>query len=355
LLLVPLFTALAPPAAHAAQSGDFVGLVDVGGGRRMYLECRGAGSPTVVLVAGLRGCAEDWNIAGKPGPRVFPVGARFTTVCAYVRPGTPVGQKPSRSDPVPQPTTAGAAVADLHALLTAAGEAGPYVLVAHSYGGLIGRLYASTYPDEVSGLVLVDTLSEGLRDAETPEQWAIQRKLIEGDVREGVAQYPALETIDVDRSFDQVHAAAPLRPLPPVVLSADRGWGPQVPSMIAAGTLPADVPRISATSPMPRRRRRRRNSRVSWRTPSTSPRRTAATRSTRSNLNSSSTQFARSSKPRAGGLIASRRDDDGPERKRLRRRDGHVRLVPNSEVRCPDQRRSASDWSLQSATSALLN
>ncbi len=55
LLLVPLVTALDPAAAHATQSGDFTGLVDVGGGRKMYLECRGSGSPTVVLVAGLRG------------------------------------------------------------------------------------------------------------------------------------------------------------------------------------------------------------------------------------------------------------------------------------------------------------
>jgi pimeloyl-ACP methyl ester carboxylesterase len=116
------------------------------------------------------------------------------------------------------------------------------VLTAHSYGGLIARLYAITYPDDVSGLVLVDALSGGLQDAETPEQWAIQRKLIEGDVREGVAEYPALERIDVDRSFDQIRAAAPLLQLPLIVLSADRGWGPQVPSMIAAGALPADVP-----------------------------------------------------------------------------------------------------------------
>jgi pimeloyl-ACP methyl ester carboxylesterase len=243
LLVVPLVTALDPPAAHARQSGDFAGLVDVGGGRKMYLECRGKGSPTVVLVAGLRGSGADWNIAEKPGPRVFREIAKFTRVCAYDRPGTPVDNKPSRSDPVPQPTTAGTAVADLHALLTAAGEAGPYVLVGHSYGGLIGRLYASTYPGDVSGLVLVDALSEGLEDAETPEQWAIQRKLIEGEVRDSVAQYPALETIDVDRSFDQVRTAPPLRRLPLIVLSADRGWGPQVPSMIAAGTLPADVPR----------------------------------------------------------------------------------------------------------------
>jgi pimeloyl-ACP methyl ester carboxylesterase len=242
LLLVPLVTALGPPVAQSGQSADFAGLVDVGGGRKMYLECRGVGSPTVVLVAGLKGSAEDWNIAEKPGPRVFPEVAKFTRVCAYDRPGTPVGEKPSRSDPVPQPTTAGEAVADLHALLSAAGEAGPYVLVGHSYGGLVVRLYASTYPEDVSGLVLVDALTEGLRDAETPEQWATQRKLMEGDIRESLVLYPALERNDPDRSFDQVRAAPPLRPLPLVVLSADRPWGPQVPSMIAAGTLPADVP-----------------------------------------------------------------------------------------------------------------
>jgi pimeloyl-ACP methyl ester carboxylesterase len=116
---------------------------------------------------------------------VFEV-AKFTRVCAYDRSGTPVGEKPSRSDPVPQPTTAGDAVADLHALLTAAGEVGPFVLVGHSYGGLVARLYASIYPEEVCGLVLVDALGEGLRDAETPEQWAIQRKLMEGDIRESL-------------------------------------------------------------------------------------------------------------------------------------------------------------------------
>ena len=163
-------------------------------------------------------------------------------MCVCDRPGTPIGDKPSRSDPVPQPTTAKDAIADLHALLSAAGEAGPYVLVGHSYGGLIVRLYASTYRKEVSGLVLIDALREGLQDAETPEQWAIQRKLIEGDVRESVALYPALERIDVDRSLKQIRAAPRLRSIPIVVLSADRPWGPQVPPMIAAGKLPADIP-----------------------------------------------------------------------------------------------------------------
>jgi pimeloyl-ACP methyl ester carboxylesterase len=241
LLLVPLVTAL-DSTARAVESGDFAGLVDIGGGRKMYLECRGTGSPTVVLVAGLKGSAEDWSIVEKTAPTVFSEVAKFTRVCAYDRPGTPVGEKPSRSDPVPQPTTAEDAVADLHALLSAAGEAGPYVLVGHSYGGLVVRLYASTYPEDVSGLVLIDALTEGLRDAETPEQWATQRKLMEGDVRESLVLYPALERNDPDRSFDQVRSAPPLRPLPLIVLSADRPWGPQIPSMIAEGKLPADGP-----------------------------------------------------------------------------------------------------------------
>jgi len=150
LLLVTLVTLLQPVAAYALESGDCARLVDIGSGRKMYLKCRGAGSPTVVLVGGLRASAEDWSVADKSAPAVFPEVGKFTRVCAYDRPGTPVGEKPSRSDPVPQPTTAKDAVADLHALLSAAGETGPYVLVGQSYGGLVVRLYARTYPKDVS-------------------------------------------------------------------------------------------------------------------------------------------------------------------------------------------------------------
>jgi hypothetical protein len=80
------------------------------------------GSPTVVFVAGLKGSAEDWNIAEKQAPTVFAEVVKFTRVCSYDRPGTPVGEKPSRSDPVRQPTTAQDAAVDLHALLSAAKE-----------------------------------------------------------------------------------------------------------------------------------------------------------------------------------------------------------------------------------------
>ncbi|MGB9474799.1 MAG: alpha/beta hydrolase [Candidatus Udaeobacter sp.] len=241
LLLVTLGTGLQTVAADLKGNGDCGRLVDIGGGRKMYLKCNGAGSPIVVLVSGLRASADDWSIADT-APDVFTEVSEFTRVCAYDRPGTPVGEKPSRSDSVPQPTTAKDAVADLHGLLSASGETGPYVLVGHSYGGLIVRLYASTYPKDVAGLILVDALTEGLQDAETSEQWVIQRKLIEGDVSESVALYPALERIDTDRSFDQVRAATPLRSMPLVVLSADRLWGPQVPSMIKQGKLAKDVP-----------------------------------------------------------------------------------------------------------------
>ncbi len=241
-ILVPIAIGLSIFGTAAWGRGAFAGLVDIGGGRKMYLECRGAGSPTVVLVAGLKASAADWNGAGGTAPTVFSGVAAVTRVCAYDRPGTPVGEKPSRSDPVRQPTAAADAARDLHALLRAAREPAPYVLVGHSYGGLIAKLFARAYPRDAAGLVLVDALTEGLQEAETPKQWATQRVLMEGDIKESLALYPALERIDPDRAFDQVRAAPPLKPLPLVVLSADRPWGPQVPALIANGTLPADVP-----------------------------------------------------------------------------------------------------------------
>jgi pimeloyl-ACP methyl ester carboxylesterase len=241
-LLPSIVVAALTLAAVPAASTDVPALIDIGGGRKMYLECRGTGAPTVVLIAGLKASADDWNSAGKTAPTVFSGVADVTRVCAYDRPGTPVGEKPSRSDPVRQPTTAAEAVVDLQALLRASHEPAPYVLVGHSYGGLIAKLYARTFPKDVAGLVLVDSLSEGLREAETPDQWAIQRRLMEGDIGRSLALYPDLERIDPDRSFDQVRAAPSLRPLPLAVLSADRPWGPLVPALIGDGTLPADVP-----------------------------------------------------------------------------------------------------------------
>jgi pimeloyl-ACP methyl ester carboxylesterase len=148
VVVVPLVDSLA--VAVGAETGNFAGSVDIGGGRKMYLKCSGRGSPTVVLVGGLRASADDWSISNKSTAAVFTEVGKFTRVCACDRPGTPVGEKPSRSDPLSQPTTAKNAVDDLHALLMAADKAGPYVLVGHSYGGVIVRLYASTYSNDMS-------------------------------------------------------------------------------------------------------------------------------------------------------------------------------------------------------------
>src|SRR5262249_57205628 len=84
--------------------------------------------------------------------------------------------------------------------------------------------------------------AEGIGGAETPKEGRLQGSLVEGEIGEILVLYPALDRHAPDPSFDQVRAAPPLRSLPLVVLSADRPWGPQVPSMIAAGVLPADVP-----------------------------------------------------------------------------------------------------------------
>ena len=84
-------TAQASPQSSAPvpASGDFAGLVEIGGGRKMYLECRGSGSPTVILESGYRNDAEIWSTPLEPGmSTVFPQVAKFTRVCAYDRPGT---------------------------------------------------------------------------------------------------------------------------------------------------------------------------------------------------------------------------------------------------------------------------
>jgi len=208
-------------------------VVDIGGGRKMYMECDGVGSPTVLLISGKGNRADTWSTnlldPQKPEATVFSQVSRFTRVCAYDRPLT-VGVKdePSRSDPVPEPVTAADGVADLHALLTTAAVQGPYVVVGHSYGGLIGRLYASTYPEAVTGLVLEDALSEGLYDGITAEQRAIL---------ETINWIP--ERIDNVRSFAQVTLAPRVRPIPMAILTAD--ISPISAQDIAGGVLPPIV------------------------------------------------------------------------------------------------------------------
>jgi pimeloyl-ACP methyl ester carboxylesterase len=106
----------------AAAPGGLARLVQIPGGRKLYLECRGRGGPTVILVSGLSNAGDVWSHVdpGVRGPAVFPGVARLTRVCTYDRPNTLLlTDRPGRSDPVDQPRSAGRVVADLHALLRA--------------------------------------------------------------------------------------------------------------------------------------------------------------------------------------------------------------------------------------------
>jgi pimeloyl-ACP methyl ester carboxylesterase len=223
IALLGLVLLVAAPAASAEPAGgDFAGPVDVDG-RKLYLECKGTGSPTVMLISGYRNNAEIWTTP--PGPGITPVFAGvsgFTRVCAYDRPGTILDATHlSRSDPVSMPRTAEAVAYELHDLLDAARIEGPYVLVAHSLGGLFARLYASTYPNDVAGLVLVDAWPEAMPKLLGPEQWAAYVKLSD-PAPPGLESYRDLEMIDfgaASERMEQAAAQSPLYGLPLFVLS----------------------------------------------------------------------------------------------------------------------------------------
>ena len=248
---------LAAAAPALAQSGsannsghakDFSGLVNIGGGREMYMECQGTGYPTVVFVAGAQDRAETWSTTKDPSEQaVLPAIAETNRVCAYDRPGTLLATgegaedfEKSRSDPVPQPTTLQDHVDDLHALLQASGEGKrPYVVVGHSMGGAVSRLYASEYPEEVSGLVLVDPTPFEAANSLTRKEWRLWKPLLGCPCppsEEAQELYPALEWADNDRNLAQVSAPAPLKPMPFIAFQSDKPF--DLSPYVEDGTLP---------------------------------------------------------------------------------------------------------------------
>jgi len=228
--LIAICLAAFPGAAEAQTYGpDRAGKVDIGGGRDLYLECHGSGSPTVIFEAGLRSRGDiwSWSRTGGTGTGVFPRITPVTRACIYDRPGT-LAHFPvvSRSDPVAMPRSTGDVAIDLHALVAAAGEPGPYVLVGASTGGLIAREFASFYPAEVAGLVLVDAISEAMEGLMKPGQFARYNLYYLQSPSLDAAQYDHLEAIDFYRSFAEMkpRRRSPRR-LRTVVISADYGFG----------------------------------------------------------------------------------------------------------------------------------
>ena len=153
LMLVILILALVTLTAGAIAKANLAKrypapgqLVDVGG-YKLHIHCTGQGSPTIILEAGMGDSLLTWS-------KVQPGISKSTRVCSYDRAGY------GWSEESPHPRTASTQVEELHTLLVNASVQGPYVLVGHSLGGMLVRMYAHNYPGEVVGMVLVDSFHE---------------------------------------------------------------------------------------------------------------------------------------------------------------------------------------------------
>lgn len=196
-------------------------------GDYIYLLCAGSGSPVVVLESGLGGYHRDWDA-------VQPELARTTRVCSYDRAGLGFSQL------APKRTTAKEKASDLRDLLSAADVEGPYVLVGHSYGGMLVRVYAAEYAGDVAGVVLLDSShpdqvkrflgvlpprrageNEALRD--------LRRDLHFDDL-------PNPEGVDWTASSDETRVAGPLGDTLLIVVTAGQDEGPpELPAQVRRG------------------------------------------------------------------------------------------------------------------------
>ncbi len=148
LALFLLFSGFASAANDPVPPPLLGSLIDVGG-YRVHLYCTGTGSPTVIVVGGA--FSFDWGL-------VQPEVAKWTRICTYDPSGTAWSDAPrsvNQQGEKPVPRCADR-VAELHHLLQNGGVSGPYVLVGFSIGGLVGRLYTHSYPEDVAGMVIVD-------------------------------------------------------------------------------------------------------------------------------------------------------------------------------------------------------
>jgi pimeloyl-ACP methyl ester carboxylesterase len=199
-------------------------------GRGVYLDCRGSGSPTVVLEAGFGSGAGSWG-------HVLDATAAVTRTCAWDRPG--IGRSEARG------LHSGAETAsDLRAALGAAGESGPYVVVAHSLGGVYARLFAAAGPvpgatpgdrDAVLGFVMIDAYEPDLGMDVDAALGPEVREAIRRSIDDTGAMIQGGEALDWAATMAELAPLGPVE-LPALVLSIDPAlrYGEPDPDRLAA-------------------------------------------------------------------------------------------------------------------------
>jgi pimeloyl-ACP methyl ester carboxylesterase len=194
-------------------------LVAIGAGR-LHVRCSGRGDTTVLLLAGWDKGAETWTA-------VEPAIAERARVCAYDRFGTGTSDAPTATH------TFATQVADLHELLETIGEPGPYVVVGHSFGGAEAVTFASTYPDDVAGLMLVDASPTGWPDVVcSVPAYAGGCALMHDPAKDG-------ERLDVFPAFAALASITSLGDLPMTVMTAAH--------RSPDGLTPAELTRLQST------------------------------------------------------------------------------------------------------------
>ena len=236
-LLPTACTSTSAPTPLPTGLSDVVsGKVDVGG-YELYYTCAGKGSPTVILEAGGPSESSVWDLV-----RVY-MGAS-PRVCAYDRANL------GKSDSAPKPRTFSDMTRDLHTLLQNVPIEGPYVLVGHSMGGMLVQLYASQYPEDVVGLVLVDSGHPDMGDrllALLPSETANEDESFKDWRKYGIylsaskgREAYAVEGVDATISNEQVRAVKRLGDLPLAVVTRS----PNNPIMVGGmPDLPEDINR----------------------------------------------------------------------------------------------------------------
>jgi pimeloyl-ACP methyl ester carboxylesterase len=193
----------------ARPSGLVDGLIAVHGAR-LHMHCEGAGPTTVVLIAGFGGGRDSWAA-------IDPTVSQTTRVCSYERFGD------GTSDAPLAPQTFATEADDLHTLLQSAGEPGPYVIVGHSFGGPEAVTFASKFPTEVRGMLLIDA---------SPPAWNTAICAVPNDGSDTAHLFQALcaeqsspgnnnEHLDAPAAFAEVATINSLSALPMIVVTAD--------------------------------------------------------------------------------------------------------------------------------------